>query len=195
MRGTLFAVVFACAVVGLVASDAHGNVSGMDVTVSDAAGRPVYRGKTDAAGAFGTGRVAPGVYVVQLNAKKVALDRNDYGIFAAGGTHRVVADAVEGAKFASGGVAMRLKLKTATPIIGQVALGTKIVDGTRYILMAPQTGSNIGPRWVEEGTPPLETSPVCGPTLQTSFIRSSHILRVTSSSCVRRMAGHFAGRL
>jgi hypothetical protein len=160
MRGTLFAVVFACAVVGLVASDAHGNVSGMDVTVSDAAGRLVYRGKTDAAGAFGTGRVAPGVYVVQLNAKKVALDRNDYGIFAAGGTHRVVADAVEGAKFASGGVAMRLKLKTATPIIGQVALGgtsalgTKIVDGTRYILMAPQTGSNIGPRWVEEGTQP-----------------------------------------
>ena len=143
---------------GLLACDAHGTVAGMDVTVSDAAGRLVHRGKTDAAGVFVTGRVAPGNYVVQLNAKKVALNRNDYGIFAAGGTHRVVADAVEGATFAKGGVAMRLKLKAATPIIGQVALGgvnalgTKIVGGLRYILMPPETGSHAGPRWVEEGT-------------------------------------------
>ena len=55
---------------------------------------------------------------------------------------------------------MRVKAATAAPIIGQVALGgtdalgTKIVNGTRYILVAPETGSHLGPRWVEEGLAP-----------------------------------------
>ena len=52
---------------------------------------------------------------------------------------------------------MRLKPTASTPIIGQVALGgvnalgTKIVNGVRYVLLPPATG-DLGPRWVEEGT-------------------------------------------
>ena len=134
-------------------------VPNVEVTVSDAAGRLTYRGKTDANGVFATGRVAPGNYVVQFQTTKAAAKGKDYAIFAAAGRHSVVADAVAGAKFSGGGVAMRLKPAITTPIIGQVALGgvnelrTKIVNGVRYVLLPPETGS-LAPRWVEEGTHP-----------------------------------------
>ena len=134
-----------------------GGVPNVEVTVSDGAGQLRYRGKTDANGVFATGRIAGGSYVVQFNVRNVAGNRNDYAIFAAAGHQRVVADAVSGAKLAGAGVAMRLKSTTGTLIVGQVAvggldaLGTKIVNGVRYILAPPETG-DLGPRWVEEGT-------------------------------------------
>jgi hypothetical protein len=132
-------------------------VSNVDVTVSDATGRLIYRGKTDTNGVFGTGQVAAGDYVVQFNAKNAAVNRSDYAIYAAAGHRRVVAHDISGRQFAGAGVAMRLKSVARTPIIGQVALGgvnalgTKIVKGVRYVLLPPATG-DIGPRWVEEGT-------------------------------------------
>src|SRR4051812_22771862 len=142
----------------VAAATVHGaGVANVEVTVSDAAGRLTYRGKTDANGVFATGKVAAGNYVVQLRAKNAKVSRNDYGIFAAAAHQRVVADAVAGSKFASPGVAVRLKPTTSTVIVGQVAiggpneLGTKIVNGRRLVLLPPETG-DVGPRWVEEGT-------------------------------------------
>ncbi|MFL6590231.1 MAG: carboxypeptidase-like regulatory domain-containing protein [Chthoniobacterales bacterium] len=132
-------------------------VSDINVTISDAAGRLTYRGKTDANGVFSSGPVAPGNYVVQFHGKNATASRNDYAIFAAAGHQRVVADAVPGAKFASNGVAVRLKPTVETPIVGQIALGglnalgTKIINGVRYVLLPPETG-DAGPRWVQEGT-------------------------------------------
>jgi hypothetical protein len=146
----------ACLVTAASVACAAG-VPNVEVTISDAAGRLIYRGNTDANGVFATRQVTAGSYVVQFNAKKAAINRNDYAIYAAAGHTRVVADAISGAKFANGGVAMRLKPATATPIVGQVALGgvnalgTKIVNGVRYVLLPPSTG-DLGPRWVEEGT-------------------------------------------
>jgi hypothetical protein len=157
MKKNVLGLFLCCALLAAAPAVARGNVAGIDVTISDAAGRLVYRGKTDGNGAFATARVAPGNYVVQFNARNVDAKRKDYAIFAAAGRHRVVADEVEGAKFTGGGVAMRLKVAPGTPIIGQVALGgvhalgTKIVNGRRYVLLAPETGTHIGPRWVEEG--------------------------------------------
>jgi hypothetical protein len=153
VKGILF-----CAALFVAAATGYGaGVSNVEVTVSDAAGRLTYRGKTDANGVFATGKIAPGNYVVQLRAKNAKVRRNDYGIFAAAGHHRVVAEAVPGSKFASAGVALRLKPATSTVIIGQVAiggpneLGTRIVNGRRMVLLPPETG-DVGPRWVEEGT-------------------------------------------
>jgi hypothetical protein len=153
---------FLCFCAGLLvaAPAVHaGGVPNVDVTVSDAAGRLTYRGKTDANGVFTTRRVAPGNYVVQFQAKTAAANRRDYAIYAAAGRHSVVADAVAGSRFSGGGVAMRLKPTTTTPIIGQVALGgvnelrTRIVNGVRYVLLPPETGTPSA-RWVEEGTHP-----------------------------------------
>jgi hypothetical protein len=134
-----------------------GGVENIEVTVSDAAGRLTYRGKTDSNGVFASRPVAAGEYVVQFKGKNVAANRKDYAIFAAAGHSRVVADAISGAQFTGGGVAMRLKSTASTPVIGQVALGgvdglgTKIVKGVRYVLVPPATGE-LAPRWVEEGT-------------------------------------------
>jgi hypothetical protein len=136
-----------------------GEVAKVDVTVSNEAGKLVYRGTTDSNGVFATKQVAQGSYVIQFNAKRAALSRNDYAIYAAAGHRRAVADTISGAQLAGAGVAMRLKPAVSTPIIGQVALGgvnalgTKIVKGVRYVLLPPRTG-DIGPRWVEEGTAP-----------------------------------------
>jgi hypothetical protein len=153
VKGILF-----CAGLWLAASVVHAaGVANVDVTISDSAGRVAYRGRTDNNGIFASTKVVPGNYVVQFNAKNAAANRADYGIFAAAGYHRVVAEAVAGSKLAGAGVAMRVKATTASPIIGQVAvggenaLGTKIVNGKRYVLVPPQTG-DLGPRWVEEGT-------------------------------------------
>jgi hypothetical protein len=134
-----------------------GGVPNVEVTVSDATGKLTYRGKTDGSGVFATGPVAAGNYVVQFKAGNAAVDRNDYAIYAAAGYRRVVADAISGAAFSGAGVAVRLKPTAPTPIIGQVALGgvnalgTKIVNGVRYVLLPPATG-DLGPRWVQEGT-------------------------------------------
>lgn len=144
----------------MAASAGAAGVGGVDVTISDGAGKLVYRGKTDRSGAFATQRVRGGDYVVQLNAPKAEIQRTDYAIFAAAGKQRVVADAVAGRQLTGSGVAMRLKLKTDSTIFGQLAvggvkaLGTKIENGRRYVLVASETGSNLGPQWVEEGLAP-----------------------------------------
>ena len=152
-KGILF-----CVGLWLAGSFVHAaGVPNVDVTISDGSGRVAYRGRTDNNGIFASAKVVPGNYIVQFNAKNAAASRADYGIFAAAGHHRIVAEAVAGSKLAGAGVAMRVNATTATPIIGQVAvggangLGTRIVNGKRYVLVAPQTG-DLGPRWVEEGT-------------------------------------------
>jgi len=70
---------------------------------------------------------------------------------------------VDGAKFAAGGVAMKVKVAEGTNISGQVANGgsgsqgggegVKVINGKRYVWIAPETGSHLPGRWVEEGSP------------------------------------------
>ena len=151
--------VLLCSFLLLVASSVQAAISAMNVTVSDADGRLTYRGKTDADGTFSTGRIAPGNYVVQFNGKGGSVAAGEYAIVVGAGRHKVVAESVTGEKLVGGGVAMRLKAPAGTRISGQVAqgradaLGTRIVNGRRYVLAVASIGSNLGPRWVEEGAP------------------------------------------
>lgn len=143
----------------LTAASVQGSVGGMDVTVSDAAGLLAYRGKTNADGTFSTARIKRGNYVVQLNARDESVRGGEYAVVVGAGRHKVVAESVAGEKFVRGGVAMRVKATGGTRISGQIAedgstaLGTRIVNGRRYVLLGAPIGSNLGPRWVEEGTP------------------------------------------
>ena len=111
-------------------------------------------------GTFATGPIAPGNYVVQFKGKDAANDDAAYAIVVGAGRHKVVAYSVRGDKFASGGIAMRVKAPAGTRISGQVAegaanaLGARFANGRRYVLAYAPIGSNVGPRWVEEGTPP-----------------------------------------
>lgn len=135
----------------------------INVTVADASGKVAYKGKTAANGTFSTGKLQPGNYVVQFNSDNA---KGDYAIVVSAGKKKVTADSVAGGKFAKGGVAMKVDNSAGVNISGQVAEavkngestladGTKVkvVNGKRYVWVSGGTGSNLGGRWVEEGTP------------------------------------------
>ncbi|HMJ06821.1 MAG TPA: carboxypeptidase-like regulatory domain-containing protein [Chthoniobacterales bacterium] len=136
----------------------------IDVTVSNSSGKLVYKGKTGANGTFATGKLEPGEYVVQFNAKKSAVQGDRYALVVSAGKKKVSADAVAGDKFAKGGVAMKVEVGHGLNITGQVAAGdaavlastggakVKVMNGKRYVWLAAETGSHMGGRWVEEGS-------------------------------------------
>ena len=140
----------------------------LDVTVSSAGGKVAFKGKTNAGGTFATGTLAPGNYVVQFNSSSAAVKGNQYALVIGAGKQKVTAEAVAGSKFAAGGVAMRLEVGKGMNITGQISSGmssgangktegnanVKIIKGKRYVwVKGRETGSNLGGRWVEEGSP------------------------------------------
>jgi hypothetical protein len=133
----------------------------VDVTVSDASGRLAYKGRVNAGGTFATGKLQPGEYVVQFNSGN--LPKDDYALVISAGKQKVVADAVGAEKFAAGGVAMKINVGNDLNITGQLtsaragAVGAKggkvrMINGKRYVWVTSSTGSNLGGRWVEEGS-------------------------------------------
>ena len=133
----------------------------IDVTVSDNSGNVAFKGKTKGDGTFATGKLQPGNYVVQFNANNL---KGIYAIVSSAGKTKVTADAVAGEKFAKGGVAMRIEVGSGLGISGQVAEASgkeyvmggtkvKIMNGRRYFWATSSTGSHLGGRWVEEGSP------------------------------------------
>jgi hypothetical protein len=147
----------------VMATAAYAAVPTMDVTVSDAKGKLAFKGKTSAKGTFSTGKLAPGQYTVQFNAKKGADDNGSYALVVSAGKKKVSAADVAGSKLAAGGVAMKVEVGNGLNISGQVAAGggdavtegnskVKIVKGKRYVWVTGGMGSNMGGRWVEEGS-------------------------------------------
>lgn len=127
-------------------------------------GKVAYKGTTNASGTFSTGKLEPGNYIVQFNSS--AVKTGQMGIVISAGKKKVTADSVAGDKLAKGGVAMKLDVGAGLNITGQVVNGpiggaqtaagsnarVKIVNGKRYVWVGPETGSNMGGRWVEEGS-------------------------------------------
>ena len=155
---------------GVVASVANAATPPMSVTVSKG-DKVVYNGSTNASGVFSTTKLEPGDYVVQFNSKSAAAVNNEqFTLVVSAGKKKVSADTVAGEKFTAGGVAMRVPVVNGTNITGQVvsskdaaaaqansAVGSssdkiRIINGKRYVWVGPETGSNIGGRWVEEGS-------------------------------------------
>jgi len=95
----------------------------MNVTVSDASGKVAFKGETKNDGAFATGKLQPGKYVVQFITKNSAIKGGQYSIVVSAGTKKVVANAVAGEKFLAGGVAMKVEVGNGLSIAGQVAAG------------------------------------------------------------------------
>lgn len=136
----------------------------LDVTVSNSAGKLVYKGKTSGNGTFSTPVLDAGQYVIQFNSR--GIKPGNYSLVTSAGKKKMVAEAVPAQKFAAGGVAMRLDVDKGLNITGQVTTGkpgtlaatsgnvkVKMINGKRYIWVAATTGSNMGGRWVEEGSP------------------------------------------
>ncbi len=91
----------------------------MQVTVSDSTGKVVYRGQTDAAGAFATAKLQKGNYVVQFTSKK-SLRGSHFDLAAHAGKAKMAAESVPGEKFAGAGVAMKVDVGGGLALTGQV---------------------------------------------------------------------------
>ena len=149
MKNILSTVVIGWAVTA--GSFAYAAVPEMRVTVSDASGYAAYKGATDSNGAFATGSLKPGHYVVQFNAKRNDVGGNNYALVVSAGRKKVVANAVAGEKFAGGGVAMRIEVAGGGNIVGQIAsdLRTMMKDGRLLVWIPQQIGSNLPGHWTE----------------------------------------------
>jgi hypothetical protein len=95
----------------------------MDVVVTNASNKEVYKGKTDSSGSFATGEMEPGNYVVQINSTNSAVKGSTYGIMVSAGKANNAADAVPGEKIAGNGVALRIAAAARTKITGRVSAG------------------------------------------------------------------------
>src|ERR1700704_1339468 len=148
MKNILSTVVIGWAVAaGLFAFAA---VPGKRGIVSDSSGYAAYKGATDSKGAFVTGSLKPGHYVVQFNAKRNDVGGN-YALIVSAGRKKVVADAVAGEKFAGGGVAMRIEVAAGGDNGGEVGsdLGAMMKDGRLMVWLSQQIGSNLSGHWTE----------------------------------------------
>ena len=170
MKTPRYILVASLLLFGSTAADGAPSVRGIDVVVSKN-GRVAYQGKTDGSGAFATGPLDSGAYVVEFRSSKVA--GNKLSLTATGGKKKVIADSVPGEKFGTGGVAMKVDVAASSKLSGQVSVGplpkqvaaapagenvepvkanVKIINGKRHVWVPGPIGSGMGGRWVEEGS-------------------------------------------
>ena len=148
------------------------NVAGLDVFVKKD-GQPIFRGKTDAAGSFASGNLEPGVYSVEFRApKSLSLRDQTVAISVSKGKGAPQQSTTDG-KHMQGGVAMNVELPKAGKLTGhitskggvvaertgpvppgyeKVKANVKVINGKRHVWVPAPIGSNMGGKWVEEGT-------------------------------------------
>ena len=164
-----FLLTCALALVGVGASAAPSTLS-FDVIVKQKSnGTAVFKGKTDPRGNFATAQLEPGSYTVEFRSKEaIALKGRDVTIALNSGKGESSQSTAPAEKFGSG-VAMNIEVKRATRVTGQVgteagaeavsskgplvAGSVKIMNGKRFVWMPPELGSNMGGKWVPEGSP------------------------------------------
>jgi hypothetical protein len=121
------------------------------VLVADSAGKVAFKGVTDASGAFSTGSLAGGNYVVQFNSTSAATANHSYILVVSAGKKKVAAESIDGGKLTAGGVAMKIAVAAGSKISGQVAASNvKIDDKTKKMMVyiPPRIGSNMPGHWV-----------------------------------------------
>jgi hypothetical protein len=111
IRGTVLSLCFAIACV------AYGAVPPLNVTVSDPSGKVVFRGKTDAQGAFATDKIKPGIYDVQFISPSAIT--GNYSVKVSAGVKHVSAAGIAGDKFAKG-VALKINVQNLLNVVGEV---------------------------------------------------------------------------
>ena len=158
----------------LVAGTASGaTLPSMDVTVREkAGGKVVSSAKTDSRGNFATPEVQPGSYTVEFRSKNAAaLAGTTLQISVSPAKGPATEATAPGARF-GGGVAVAVNVKRASALTGQVSSAAaqtladtgetkgplrpgsvRIINGKRFVWMVNEMGSNIGGKWVPEGSP------------------------------------------
>ena len=147
------------------------SVPGLDVTVKKN-GKAFYHGKTDTSGSFTTNSLEPGAYSVELRApKSMNLKGQKLAIALSTGKGAPRQSNTDGAHL-QGGVAVNVEVAKTAKLTGQVTQGArvaaesskapegmekvkanvKIINGKRHVWVPGPIGSNVGGRWVEEGS-------------------------------------------
>ncbi len=155
------------------ATSVFAGLEGVQVTIKNKGGKTVYQGTTSQNGKFSSGQLAAGSYSLEFRAPKGAgLSAKQLAIsFAAGKDAPRNANAV--GKHLESGVALALEVTSNAKVTGQVSIagaalaaenaaapsGTekvkanvKVINGKRYVWVPGAIGSNMGGKWVEEGT-------------------------------------------
>ncbi len=134
------------------------------LVTTDPGGAVAYKGQADARGNFTAPNLKPGNYIVEFHAdNSAAIKSEKFAIAVTGGKQRVTANGVAGEKFGGGGVAMKVEVGKAGKLTGQVAsaqtagmetvrANVKIMHGKRYVWVPGRLGSQMGGKWVEEGS-------------------------------------------
>ena len=115
----------------IAAALANGAVPSVNVIVSDASGKGAFKGATKSDGAFTTGKLQPGNYVVQFNSTNAALKGGQYSIIVAAGQKKVIANSIAGDKFLAGGVAMKIQVGNGVNLIGHISAGPLPTDSVQ----------------------------------------------------------------
>ncbi|MFN2622365.1 MAG: carboxypeptidase-like regulatory domain-containing protein [Chthoniobacterales bacterium] len=141
--------------IGLVvaaASVAYAALPQIKVTVADSSGKTTYKGATNASGAFATGTLQPGNYLVQFTSTS-APKGTQYAFVISAGKKKVSATAIDAARLAGGGVAMKIDVGAGLNITGQVAdqknsapLGK---NGKPMVWIGKKLGSNMPAHWAD----------------------------------------------
>lgn len=151
------------------AGNVYANVGGVDVTVKKG-GKAVYKAKTDTTGSFNTGALEPGAYSVEFRAPgSMNLKGQKLAIAITPGKGAPMQSSADGAHL-QGGVAMNVDVAKTARLSGQVTQAgrvveaktpdgmekvkgnVKVINGKRHVWVPAPIGSNMGGRWVEEGT-------------------------------------------
>jgi hypothetical protein len=165
MLGQLRFARWAIALLLGITSAAYAAVPPMEVTVFDASGCVAFSGPVSANASFATKNIPPGRYVVQLHTNSAGVKNNQYLIVLGAGKKKLIASAVPGEKFVTGGVAMKVDVGSRLQITGQIANEQatadqgvskyRVINGKRYAWVTAEIGSNRGGHWVEEGSAPM----------------------------------------
>lgn len=111
---------------------ANAGIPSINVTVSDSTGKAAFKGATKNDGEFATAKLPPGSYVVQFTTTNSSVKNGQYSIVVGAGNKKVVANAVAGAKFLGGGVAMKVEVGAGLNIAGQVVVGPNVTSSRLY---------------------------------------------------------------
>lgn len=171
MKQTSRTITLAVAVLTAAAGLSVASVDGIDVTVKKE-GKAVSRVRTDGAGKFTTASLEPGTYNVEFRASNPASVKGQQLSIAVAAGKQPPRKASASGNHLGGGVAIDVEVGKAAKLSGSVSAAgrvmaentkvpagyekvkanVKVINGKRHVWVPAPIGSNMGGRWVEEGS-------------------------------------------
>jgi hypothetical protein len=140
------------AIVSLAAFTVYGATPPVKVTVKQRpGGKIVKQVTTDSNGNFSVGTLSPGAYTLEFRSPKPTDVNNRQFSIAVSGTKSSGKQSVAGSSLV-GGVALNVEVGPNAAVSGQVTAGPNAAEKKKMVWIAPEVGSHIPGRWVEEGS-------------------------------------------